>query len=106
MARRGARPDDYVPRELGLLDPMPYRLTVNGAVRARGTLQEIQAAVATIVTNRLVLAPEQIAPEAQAIRGAFAEGDVKTALDERGEWFTILDAHSDNPLRIKIGREG
>lgn len=92
-------------RELGLLDPMPYRLTVNGVIRARGTLKEIEAAVATIVTNRLALAPEQIAPEAQAIRGAFQEGDVQAALNERGEWFTLLDAHSDNPLRMKIGPE-
>jgi hypothetical protein len=84
---------------------MPYRLTVDGVSRARGTLQEIEAAVATIVTTRLALAPERVAPEAQAIRGAFAEGDVQAALDERGEWFTLLDAHSETPLRIKIGPE-
>lgn len=84
---------------------MPYRLAVDGVNRARGTLQEIEAAVATIVTTRLALAPERVAPEAQAIRGAFAEGDVQTALDERGQWFTILDAHSDTPLRLKVTKE-
>lgn len=86
-------------------EQMPYRLTVNGVIRARGTLQEIEAAVATIVTTRLAIAPAHLAPEAQAIRGAFREGDVKAALDERGEWFTVLDAHSDHPLRMKIGPE-
>lgn len=84
---------------------MPYRLAVDGVNRARGTLQEIEAAVATIVTTRLALAPERVAPEAQAIRGAFAEGDVQTALDDRGQWFTILDAHSDTPLRLKVTKE-
>lgn len=102
-AATGHGPDDY--ERLGLLDPMPYRLTVNGAIRMRGTLQEVQAAVADVVTTRLALAPEQIAPEAQAIRGAFAEGDVQRELDERGQWFTMLDALSDNPIRIKVTRE-
>jgi hypothetical protein len=83
---------------------MPH-LTVDGVSRARGTLQEIEAAVATIVTTRLALAPERVAPEAQAIRGAFAEGDVEAALNERGQWFTILDAHSDTPLRLKVTKE-
>jgi hypothetical protein len=96
--------DDY-PRGLGLLDPMPYRLTVNGEMRMRGTLQEVQAAVADVVTTRLALAGVELAPEVQAIRGAFAEGDVEQALAERGEWFTMLDAFSDNPIRIKVTRE-
>ena len=84
---------------------MPYRLAVDGVNRARGTLQEIEAAVATVVTTRLSLAPERVAPEAQAIRGAFREGDVQAALDERGQWFTILDAHSETPLRLKVTKE-
>jgi hypothetical protein len=111
-AATGHGPDDY-PRkpmklldwERDLLDSMPYRLTVNGVMKMRGTLQEVQAAVADVVTTRLALAPEQIAPEAQEIRGAFAEGDVERALNERGQWFTMLDALSDNPLRIKVTKE-
>lgn len=91
--------------ERDLLAPMPYRLTINGAMQMRGTLQEVQAAVAEIVTDRLALAGVQLAPEVQAIRGAFAEGDVEQALAERGQWFTMLDAMSDNPLRIKVTHE-
>jgi hypothetical protein len=93
------------PRGLGLLDPMPYRLTVNGVIRSRGTLQEMEAAVANIVTNRLALAPEYLAPEVQAIRGAFAEGDVREALNDGGTWSFTLDGRSDHPLRIQIGPE-
>jgi hypothetical protein len=103
-AATGHGPEDY-PKGLGLLDPMPYRLTVNGEMRMRGTLQEVQAAVADVVTTRLALAGVGLAPEAQAIRGAFAEGDVEQALAERGEWFTMLDALSDNAIRIKVTRE-
>ncbi|NUO44662.1 MAG: hypothetical protein HOV82_21840 [Streptomyces sp.] len=82
------------------------RLDVNGVTRTRGTLQEVQAAVVDVVTTRLALAPEHLAPEAQAIRGAFAEGDVQAALDERGQWYVVMDGHSDNPLRIKVEKEG
>lgn len=81
------------------------RLDVNGVPRAHGSLQEIQAAVADVVTTRLSIAPEQLAPEAQAIRGAFAEGDVQAALDERGHWYVVMDGHSDNPLRLKVSKE-
>jgi hypothetical protein len=111
-AATGHGPDDYPrkPMELldwerDLLDSMPYRLTVNGVMKMRGTLQEVQAAVADIVTTRLALAPEQVAPEAQAIRGAFADGDVEESLTDLGYWFTMLDALSDNPLRIKVTME-
>lgn len=104
-ASAGHGPDDYAPKELGLLDPMPYRLTVNGAVATRGTLQEVQAAVAQLVTTRLAEAPERVALDAQTINLAFNTGAVEEALAERGEWFTVLDAHGEDPQRIKVTKE-
>ncbi|MFJ3540386.1 hypothetical protein ACIPQA_33705 [Streptomyces sp. NPDC090109] len=82
------------------------RLDVNGETRMRGTFQEVQAVVMDVVTTRLAIAdPVQLAPEVQAIRGAFAEGDVQAALAERGEWYVVMDGHSDNPIRIKVTKE-
>jgi hypothetical protein len=94
--------DDYAPRELGLLDPMPYRLTVNGRIVTRGTLQEVGAAVAELVTTRLAAAPERMAPEAHAVNALFNEGHVQRALDERGEWFTVIDGQGPDPQHIWV----
>jgi hypothetical protein len=97
--------DDYAPRELGLLDPMPYRLTVNGRIVTRGTLQEIRAAVAELVTTRLAGAPEGLAIDAQMLNMAFNSGAVQEALDEGGEWFTIFGADGPARLHIRVTKE-
>lgn len=101
-AATGHSADDYAPRELGLLDPMPYRLTVNGRIVTRGTLQEVGAAVAELVTTRLAAAPERMAPEAHAVNALFNEGHVQRALDERGEWFTVIDGQGPDPQHIQV----
>lgn len=92
-------------RELRLLDPMPYRLIVNGVIRVRGTLQEMQAGVMDVVTTRLAIAPEQLAAGAQEIRAAFAEDKVAQAVETIGSWYTIFDVESDNPLHITVEPE-
>lgn len=92
--------------EMGLLDPMPLRLTVNGAIVTRGTLQEVRAAVAELVTKRLAEAPERVALDAQTINMAFNTGAVQQELDDHGIWLTILDVHGEDPARIRITKEG
>lgn len=91
--------------EEALLEPMPFRLTVNGRVATRGTLQEIRAAVAELVSVRLAAAPERVATDALTINMAWNSDVVKQVLAERGEWFTVLDAHGEDPQRIKVTRE-
>lgn len=91
--------------EMGLLEPMPYRLKVNGAVAMRGTLQEVRAAVAHLVTEWLADDPETLAVDAQTVNMAFNSGAVQQALDERGEWYTVVGSHSEHANRIKVERE-
>jgi len=91
--------------ELGLLEPMPYRLQVDGRVHARGTLQEVQAAVAELVTLKLAINPVSFAADAQAVNAAFNGGTVEQEVSAHGEWFTILAVDSDHPVRLKVTRE-
>lgn len=87
--------------EVDLLESIPYRLTVNGRV-VRGTLREIRAAVAELVTTRLAAAPERMAEEAHAINALFNEGHVQRVLDEHGEWFTVIDGQGPDPQHIRV----
>ncbi|WP_399559090.1 hypothetical protein OG762_52365 (plasmid) [Streptomyces sp. NBC_01136] len=91
--------------EVDPLESLPYRLTVNGRVAVRGTLQEVQAAVAKLVTTRLAAAPERMAPEAHAINALFNEGHVARALAARGEWFTVVDGQGPDPQHIRVTKE-
>jgi hypothetical protein len=91
--------------EMDLLESMPYRLTVNGRIVTRGTLQEVQAAVAELVTTRLAAAPERMAPEAHAINALFNEGHVARGVAERGEWFTVVDGQGPDPQHIRVEAE-
>jgi hypothetical protein len=97
--------EEYDDEELALLEPMPYRLTANGRIVTRGTLQEIRAAVSELVTTRLAAAPERMAPEAHAVNALFNKGYVQRALDESGEWFTVIDGQGPNPQHIQITKE-
>jgi hypothetical protein len=91
--------------ELDLLESMPYRLTVNGRIAVRGTLQEVQAAVAEIVTTRLAAAPERMAPEAHAINALFNDGYVVREIANRGEFITLLDGAGPDPQHVRIVEE-
>jgi hypothetical protein len=85
---------------------MPYRLTVNGAMVTRGTLREVGAAFAGLVTGWLADDPEGMATDAQTANLAFNTGAVQTALDERGEWFMMLGVHSEHQaMRVKVETE-
>lgn len=91
--------------ELGLLDPMPYRLTIDGEFVVRGTLQEIGAVVAERITGLLEKDPEGFALDAQTVNLAFNSGAVEQQLTEQGIWYTIFGVHTSAPLRIRITRE-
>lgn len=81
---------------------MTYRVTVNGKELAEGSLQEVKAAVAGLVTSRLNEDPERLAADAQAALMAFNTGAVEEALKSKGQWFTAFDAYSENPAYIRI----
>jgi hypothetical protein len=83
-----------------------YKLTINAEQRAEGTLQEVRAAVAELVTKRLEEAPERVALDAQTVNMAFNSGAIQEALDEGRDWYTVFDAYGEEPLRIRITKEG
>lgn len=83
-----------------------YDLTINATTHVTGgTLQEVRAAVAQLVTDRLAQAPERVATDAQTINMAFNTGAVEEQLDTEGDWYTVLDAYGEEPLRIRITKE-
>lgn len=84
-----------------------YKLTVNSKVEAESPeLRDVRAAVADLVTIRLAAAPERVAGDAQTLNMAFNTGAVEEALNERGDWFTVFDAYGEDPLRIRVTKEG
>lgn len=95
-ASTGHGPEDYA---------VTYRLTLNGRQTLDGTLQDLQAYLAGEITTRLAAAPERLAPDARMVNDAFSSGALQAEVDERGTWFTVVDAHGDDPLRVKITRE-
>jgi hypothetical protein len=84
---------------------IPYRLTFNGRMAVRGTLREVRAAVAELVTTRLAAAPERMFSEAHAVNALFNEGYVEREIAERGEWFTVLDGQGPDPQHIRVAKE-
>jgi hypothetical protein len=96
------RPDAWISKEPGV----SYKLTINAEQRVEGTLQEVRAAVAELVTKRLEEAPERAALDAQTVNMAFNSGAVEESLDLRGDWYTVFDAYGEEPLRIRITKEG
>lgn len=83
-----------------------FQLTVNDAAAAHGTFQEIQAAVAELATGWLADDPEGLAIDAQMLHLAFTSGSVREALDEGGEWHTMIGVHSPHAtMRVKVTRE-
>jgi hypothetical protein len=84
---------------------MSYRLTVNAQQRAEGTLRDVRAVVAELVTKRLEEAPERVAGDAQTVNMAFNSGALEESLDLRGDWYTVFDAFGEEPLRIRITKE-
>jgi hypothetical protein len=96
------KPEAYISKEPGV----SYKLTINAEQRAEGTLQEVRAAVAELVTKRLEEAPERVALDAQTVNMAFNSGAIQEALDLRGDWYTVVDAFGEEPLRIRVTKEG
>lgn len=88
--------------DLGLIPYMPYVLYVDGKTYARGTVQEIHAAVAEFVTTLLAAHPVTLATDAQMLNLAFTGGDVENALIERGEWETLFGIETPQPVRLKV----
>jgi hypothetical protein len=82
-----------------------YTLTINAKQVLEGTLQDVRAGVAELVTDRLAEAPERVATDAQTINMAFNTGAVEEQLDTEGDWYTVLDAYGEKPLRIRITKE-
>jgi hypothetical protein len=99
------RVENYESRELGLLDPMPLRLIVNGAIVMRGTLQEVQGTVAQLVTTWLAEAPELLAADALAVNVAFTSGTVESDIKAYGSWYTVVGALAPQAHRIKVVKE-
>jgi hypothetical protein len=90
-----------------LLVPMPYRLTVNDAIAVRGTLPEVRATVAHLVSGWLADDPEGLAEDAQKVNAAWTGDEAKNALQERGEWYALVGVHSDHQtMRLRVVREG
>jgi hypothetical protein len=87
-------------------EPDRYQLAVNDSALVHGTLREVRAAVAELITSSLAEDPEALAGDAQMVNMAFTGGAVQAALDERGEWFTLFGVHGKHAaLRIKVTRE-
>lgn len=86
-------------------EPQRYKLKVDGQEWLSGTLQDVQAHVAELVTTLLASNPAGLAEEAQALNEAFTSGAVQRELDERAIWYTILGAHTTQPVRIRITDE-
>lgn len=84
---------------------MTIKVTVNNKELAEGSLQEVRAAVAGLVTSRLSEDPERLANDAQTVNMAFNTGAVEESLEDRGQWFTAFDAYSENPAYIRITKE-
>ncbi|WP_158761725.1 hypothetical protein [Streptomyces sp. NRRL S-146] len=92
--------------ELTLFGTM-LRLEINGEPVETGSLPEIRAAVAELVTGWLADDPEGLAVDAQTCNMAFNTGAVQEALDLRGEWYTVVGMHSDHAtMRVRIVKEG
>jgi hypothetical protein len=84
---------------------MSYRLTVNAKELTQGTLREVQAAVADLITRRLNSDPARLAPDAQMVNMAFSSGAVQQQLDETGQWYTVFDAFGEDQQRIRVTKE-
>jgi hypothetical protein len=96
----------YVESEFADEESDRYQLAVNDSAKAHGTLREVRAAVAELITSSLADDPDGVAADAQMVNMAFTGGAVQAALDERGEWFTLFGVHGKHAaLRIKVTRE-
>lgn len=83
-----------------------YVATLNNLPLAKGDLPEIRNAIADLVTRRINEDPEGLATDAHMINIAFSMGAVLDTIVERGEWYTVFGAFSENPARIRIVAEG
>jgi hypothetical protein len=105
-ASTGHGPEDYADEDQAADEESTrYQLTVNHKAAMYGSLQEVQAAVALIVTTSLAANPVSLAEEAQTMNLAFTGGAVQAALDERGEWSTLYGVATGHPSRITVNRE-
>ncbi|WP_367575293.1 hypothetical protein [Streptomyces griseoaurantiacus] len=83
---------------------IPLQLVVNHQVRATGTLIDVRAGVAEVVTELLEGDPA-LAGAAGELNRVFNDGTVATALSARGgSWSTLFGAASERPMSITIKR--
>jgi hypothetical protein len=84
---------------------MPYWLYVDGRIATRGTLQEVQAAIATYATTLLAAHPVTFAADVQALNLAFQGGAVQEAIDVWGDWGMTVGEDTGNPVRLQVTKE-
>lgn len=83
-----------------------YKLTVNDAAVAEGPFVEVRAALAELATGWLADDPEGLALDVQTLNLAFTGGAVQEAVEERGQWFTMVGVHSEHAtMRVKVTKE-
>lgn len=81
---------------------MRYTATLDGRQIGKGTLQDVQTAVSTAVTDLVGQDPIRYAEDAQRANRAFSEGRVAGDVATLGRWSLMLD---EIPLQItKEGR--
>jgi hypothetical protein len=96
---------DLLDWERDLLDALPYRLLVDGRMVTRGTLREIQAAVAGLVTTWLAEDPVGLADDAVSLNLAFQGGAVEESLDVWGDWGMTVGEGTGQPVRLQVVKE-
>ena len=84
---------------------MLYRLYVDGRMATRGTLQEVQAAVAGYATALLAAHPVTFAADAMALNMAFAGGGVQEAIEVFGDWGVTVGEDTGRPVRLQVTKE-
>jgi hypothetical protein len=80
------------------------QLLVDSKVHAVGTLDEVKAAVAELVTTLLVANPVSLAEDAGNLNRVFNDGTVFDAVTEHGRWWTLFGVATPQPVRIEVNR--
>jgi hypothetical protein len=84
---------------------MPYWFRIDGRMVTRGSLQEVQAAVANYATTLLATDPATFAADAQALNLAFQSGAVEEAIDVWGDWGMTVGEDIGSPVRLQVTKE-
>lgn len=66
------------------------RATLDGREVGSGTMQDVQAAVAEVITGLVAEDPDEYAKDAQRAQRAFADGAVDERVRDSGYWTLVL----------------